>query len=117
MGKIWNGENALLMVDELYVLPDNERIKQAQMIRSDLKAWVKENFCFSDLQMRCLNKLPDNYLEETGFMLSRAIEKKYPLDIFVSDDSLPVSKRKRSDQGEAGWSENDGFYVKYTFKF
>lgn len=38
MGCIWNGENAKLKVDELFVLPDKERIQQAQMIRTDLRA-------------------------------------------------------------------------------
>ena len=117
MKKIWNGKNVQLKVEELFAKTKRDRNRQAQMIRADLKAWALENFCFSDLQRRCLDRLPDNYLEETGFMLARAIEKKFPLDVFVSDDTLPVAKRKRSDEGEVGWSENDGFYVKYTFKF
>lgn len=112
MGCIWNGENAKLKLNELYVLPDSERIKQAQMIRNDLKMWAKENFCFSELQNRCLQSVSEAYIEEISLIIARAIEKKYPIDIIVTDDTLPIPQRLRKGGVDVGWSKEEGFYFR-----
>jgi hypothetical protein len=117
MGCIWNGENARLKVNELYVLPDSDRIKQAQMIRTDLRAWALENFCFSDLQKRCLDSISDNYMEEVGLILARGIEKKYTIDLVVTDDTIPVAQRVRTGGVVIGWSKDEGFYIKIHFQW
>lgn len=117
MGLIWNGENAQRKIEELYALNDQERIKQAQMIRRNIREWAEENFCFSERQMKCLNLLPNNYLDETGFLLARALEQKYPIDVFCSDDSINPNLRKRGDSVEVGWSEKEGFHATYKFTF
>ncbi|MCO5259874.1 MAG: hypothetical protein M9897_07565 [Brumimicrobium sp.] len=117
MGRIWNGENAKLKLDELYVLSDGERIKQAQMIRTDLKAWALENFCFSDLQKRCLESISETYLEEVGQMIARAIEKRYPIELAVTDDTLPVAQRVRKGGVDVGWSKDGGFYIRIWFEW
>jgi hypothetical protein len=117
MGCIWNGENDKLKLNELYVLPDNERIKHAQMIRTDLRAWALENFCFSDLQKRCLTSISDAYIEEVGLIISHAIEKKYTIDLVVTDDSLPVAQRVRKGGVDVGWSKDGGFYIRIWFQW
>jgi hypothetical protein len=113
----WNNNNARLKQEELYNLPDDERQHQAQQIREDLRGWAQQNFELSDKQQECLESLPDEYFAETGYSLARAIEKKHPIDIFVTDDSAPVAKRKRGDSVSAGYSQKEGYYVKYTYYF
>jgi hypothetical protein len=115
--KTWNNENARLKVEQLCALPDEARKEEANLINSDLKGWAKRNFQFSTRQQECMNLLPDSYYDETGFLLARAVDKKHPIDIIVSDDSTPPALRKRGDSVEGGWSEKDGFNVKYKFEF
>lgn len=110
MGCIWNGENAKLKMDELYVLSDSERIKQAQMIRADLRSWAYENFCFSDLQKKCLESISSDYIEEISLIIARAIEKKQTIQLVVTDDTLPVAQRVRTGSVSGGWSKDKGFY-------
>lgn len=113
----WNNENARLKQEELYELPDDERLQQAQQIKDDLRGWAEQNFTFTTKQQECMDLLPAGYYEETGYLLARALEKKYPIDIWVTDDSTPAAERKRGDSAEAGWSQKDGFYAKYKFEF
>lgn len=117
MNCIWNGENAKMKLNELYVLPDSERIKQAQMIKTDLKTWAKENFCFSDLQKRCLEGVSEAYIEEVSLIIARAIEKKYPIDLIVTDDTLPVPQRVRTGGVDVGWTKEEGFYIRIKIRW
>jgi hypothetical protein len=87
------------------------------MIKCDFKSWLFENFYFSDIQLISIDSLPDNFLEETGLMLSRAIQKKYPISVFVADDSIGFKNRKNIQIIDASWSTNQGFYVEYSFTF
>lgn len=115
--KTWNNENARVKVEELYALSEGEREVEATLISEDLKKWAQSNFQFSERQIACMDLLPKEYYDETGFLMARAIVKKHPIDIFVTDDSTPVAARKRGDKVEGGWSQKDGFNVKYTFEF
>lgn len=115
--KTWNNENARLKVEQLCELPDEARKAESELISSDLKGWAQSNFELSKRQQECMNLLPDSYYDETGFLLARAVDKKYPIDIVVSDDSTPPASRKRGDSVEGGWSEKEGFNVKYKFTF
>ncbi len=113
----WNNENARLKQEELYSLPVSERNQQAEQIRNDLKGWAQQNFEFSTKQQECMDMLPDEYFQETGYRLARAVEKKHPIDIFVTDDTLPAAKRKRGDYVKAGYSQKKGYYGEYGFYF
>lgn len=117
MATQWNNENAQMKQKELYSLSDPERNRQAEQIRQDLKGWAQQNFRFSTKQQECMNMLPNEYFEETGYLLARAIEKKYPIDIYVTDDTLPAAQRKRGDYVKAGYSQEKGFYGEYGFYF
>lgn len=117
MATQWNNENARIKQEELYALPDTKRIEQAEQIRNDLKSWAQHNFQFSTKQQKCLAMLPNEYFEETGYRLARAVEKKYPINIFVSDDTLPVAKRKRGDYAKGGYSQEKGYYFEYGIRF
>ncbi len=115
--KTWNSENAQSKVKELCALSEKEREQEAMTIRENLKEWAQNNFEFSERQTQCLRLLPEAYLDETGFLLARAITKNYPIDVIVSDDSTPVAARKRGDSVEVGWSEKEGFKSSYKFTF
>ncbi len=115
--KVWSQKAADAAKKEILSLPEKERMEVAEHIKKDLKGWAMRNFKLTSNQQKCLEMIPDIYWEETGCLLSRAIEKKHELEISVTDAEVPVEKRTRNDYVEAGWEKEKGFYAKYVFKF
>lgn len=113
----WTTENAKNRLNDILNLPNEQRIEIANNIRQNLKDWGVKNFRLTPNQEKCRNMLPDEYWEETGYMLSHAIEKKFPIEISVTEGDVPLDQVTRNDGGEIGWGQKTGFYGKYTFKF
>lgn len=117
MNPYWTNASANEKLAQILDVPAAEKAQIVNQIRTNLKEFVVEHFSLTALQEECRQALPAEYYEETGFMMAHAIEKGYPIDIIVTDEPTPVSAAKRGDKGEAGWTQSDGFYVKYTFEF
>ncbi|WP_210522047.1 hypothetical protein [Hymenobacter terricola] len=98
-------------------MPDGERQEQANKIREDLKGWAQNTFEFSEKQKACMELMPKEYYEETGYQVAHALDKKYSITAWVSDDTPPVSAAKRETSVDGGWSQSDGWHAGVTIKF
>lgn len=89
----------------------------AAEIRKDIKGWVQCQFIFTSRQQKCLSLMPDDLLDEIGNQIARAIEKLYPLEISVSDDTIPPTESKKNGEVDIGWSQSEGFHIEIKFRF
>lgn len=117
MATQWTGENVSLQISEIYALPLETRLEIAAEIRKDIKAWAQCRFIFTTKQQRCLNLMTPQFFDFIGSQIALAIEKLYPLTVFVTDDTLPPEERKKGGEVGGGWSQNEGFHAEVKFTF
>jgi len=61
--------------------------------------------------------MPPEFFDFIGSQIALAIEKAYPLTIFVSDDTIPPAESKKGGEVGGGWNQHDGFHVDVKFTF
>ena len=117
MNPYWTNASANERLAAISALPQEQKAPILEQIRSDLKSFVLEHFSLTGLQQECRAALPNEYYEETGFLMAHALEKGYEIQITVDDEPAPLAARKRGDRVEAGWTQKDGFKAVYIFEF
>jgi hypothetical protein len=117
MNPYWTNASANEKLAEISALPREQKAPIIEQIRSNLKNFVLEHFSLNALQQECRETLPNEYYEETGFLMAHALEKGYEIQITVDDEPTPMAARKRGDRVEAGWSQKKGWHAVYIFEF
>lgn len=117
MATQWTGENVLLQIKDIYAMPLEKKMEIASEIREDVKSWVQCRFIFTSRQQKCLNLMPAEFFDFIGSQIALAIEKGYPLTIFVSDETIPPAESKKGGEVSGGWSQQDGFHIEVKFTF
>ncbi|XHR94278.1 hypothetical protein ACFJIV_28990 [Mucilaginibacter sp. UC70_90] len=86
-----------LKLAELYSLPDPDLFQQANMVATDFRAWVSENFILDNAQNTYLFGLDERYTSYTGQIAKTAIESRLPIILTNNPPSIWSSKFIRSD--------------------
>lgn len=81
-----------LKIDELYALPGSELRVQSDLVSSDLKTWMQQNFALSPEQQSFLSTLNDNFCRDLGRKISVAMDNKLPITLEKPGDPPIVSK-------------------------
>lgn len=71
-----NQENIDTKVEELLDLPAEERYNQAQLIQTDLKGYVRDNFNLTEAQNSALTKWNENIANYAGRMIADGIRSE-----------------------------------------
>lgn len=102
---------------ELYSLPDNELLLQAQAISADLRSWVEDNFDLSPAQKEYYSKVPDTINFAWGAQISAAVINRgeitmAPLPEYTTTDRTKEIKVK--DEGETDYTPENSLTGKGT---
>ncbi len=76
---------------ELYALPDNQLIAQADLIRTDLRQWTKDNFILDATQTTYLDGIDAEWISFSGALTGLAVQYRRPVILTIIG---PVSASK-----------------------
>lgn len=81
-----------LKLKELYALSTSALQEQSEMVASDLKTWMAENFELNADQQSFLSTLNSNFCRDLGRKISVAMDNKLPITLEKPGDPPIVSK-------------------------
>jgi hypothetical protein len=70
-----------LKVNELNQLSQNDRLTQANLIRSGFIAWVNNNFTLNQAQQTYLSQMDSRFIEQAGNQTGFAVENQIPVSL------------------------------------
>ncbi|HVW96803.1 MAG TPA: hypothetical protein VHA56_12610 [Mucilaginibacter sp.] len=76
---------------ELYALADNQLLVQADLIRSDLRQWTKDNFILDAAQTTYLDAIDAEWISFSGALTGMAVEYRRPIILTILG---PISASK-----------------------
>lgn len=109
---------------ELYALPNNALIIEANAVRADFIAWLNVNFVLNSSQLAWLNGMDTRWITYAAFSTGLAIENRLPV-IFNAPVPLPpasISKMAKTENKiTVTYSEITGFspqgHVEFTLTY
>ncbi len=70
-----------LKQNELNQLSQNDRLTQANLIRSDIVTWLNNNFTLSQAQQSYIAGMDSRFIEQAGNQTGFAIENQIPVSL------------------------------------
>lgn len=101
---------------ELYALPDNQLLVQADLIRSDLRQWTKDNFILDAAQTTYLDAIDAEWISFSGALTGLAVEYRRPI-ILTIIGPVSASKLIRTPNDLVATTSASGITVDGTLTF
>jgi len=101
---------------ELYALPDNQLIAQADLIRTDLRQWTKDNFILDATQTTYLDGIDAGWISFSGALTGLAVQYRRPV-ILTIIGPVSASKLIRTPNDLIATTSSAGIEVDGTLTF
>ncbi len=101
---------------ELYALQDNELVAQADLIRTDLRQWTKDNFILDAAQFTYLDGIDAEWISFSGSLTGLAVQYRRPV-ILTIIGPVSASKLIRTPNDLVATTSATGVTVNGTLTF
>lgn len=101
---------------ELYALSNNDLLTQANLIRSDLRTWVKNNFILDQTQQAFLSSIDNRWIQETAAETGFAVENRLPVTLTTKGSGSGKLIHKGGSLG-CDYSATGGFVASGSLAF
>lgn len=72
---------------ELYALSNTDLLAQANLVRTDFRAWVANNFTLNGDQLMYLDNLNDDWVQLSACQTSFAMKQRLPVNLVAPEPS------------------------------
>lgn len=103
-------------LDELYALANSDLATQANLIRSDFRQWVKDNFTLDSSQSAYLDGMDEQWIEQAASQSAFAIRNRLPINLTI-EPPQPASKLVRTTSHLIAENGTDGFVPSGSLTF
>lgn len=101
---------------ELYALPDNQLLAQANLIRADLRQWTKDNFILDATQTTYMDGIDAEWINFSGALTGLAVQFRRPV-ILTIKGPVAASKLIRTPNDLVATTSATGVTVDGTLTF
>lgn len=77
---------------DLYALSDPLLLAEADMIRTDFRTWIQDNFLLNNDQQTYLNNIDDQFIQLASCQTGFAVENRLPVDMIIIGSGNVASK-------------------------
>lgn len=74
-------------IADLYELPDDDLIEQANLLRADFRQWVKDNFELSTAQSDYLDDTDERWVKLSACQAAFAMENRLVIELIAEDST------------------------------
>ena len=92
--------------DDLYALSNNQLQAQVDLIRSDFRDWLKDNFILDSSQETYLDNMDDQFIDLASALTGVAVKNKLPIYLIKPTPSGVSKYVKSHDHIVTVWSQS-----------
>ncbi|RKR80710.1 hypothetical protein BDD43_0842 [Mucilaginibacter gracilis] len=105
---------------ELNQLSQNDRLTQANLIRSDLVTWLNDNFTLNQAQRTYLSQMDSRFIEQASNQTGFAIENQLPVTLVFQGAGATKLVHKEGSMdltyGASGFSAVGGIQFRIEYQ-
>ena len=103
-------------LSELYALADSDLATQANLLQSDFRQWVKDNFTLDSAQSTYLDGMDDRWIKQAASQSAFAVQNRLPINL-TTEPPQPASKLVRTTSHLIAENGPNGFVPSGSLTF